>query len=235
MDHKQLVEMATDIENNGFADIRDGAISKIAESSELLRALNEEIKAKSAKKDPKKGKKKTSKKKSGNELISGMFAFKKEASKAKIAKNAFRKSARMGIFDNKLIDGLAQTALVGLGISVAGRAIDNAEKSWDKKSFNRKKKKLIAFARSENPGLGDVSDKRLGRFLDSAYSISPRVAKDPLSASAYINTAHAVGGVDLGTMKTLSDIQSKGGQGYTGNYDAISSVSSDIKSQLKGY
>ncbi len=235
MNHEQLVEMATDIESNGFRDIHVEAISKIAESSELLRALNEEIKAKSTKKDPKKEKKKISKKKSGAELIDGMFSFKKEASKAKIAKNAFRKSVRMGVFNNKLIDGLAQTALVGLGISVAGRAIDGAEKNWDKKSFNRKKKKLIAFARNENPGLSDVSDKRLGRFLDSAYSVSPRIAKDPLSASAYINTAHAVGGVDLGTMKTLSDIQSKGGQGYTGNYEAINSVSNDITTQLKAY
>ncbi len=234
MDYNKLTEMAKQIEDNGFSDVKSDAMLKVAESAELLRKLNQEIKDKTIKSKAKKSTKKASKKKSGAQLIEGMFAFKKEASKTGVAKGAMRKVNRMGLFNNKIADGIAQTALVGLGISVAGRMLDSAEKKWDKKSFNKRKRGLIAFARNENPGLTDVSDKRIGRYLDSAYSASPRTANDPLSASAYINTAHAVGGVDLGTMKTLSEIQSKGGKSYTGNYDAVNSVSTSILSTVNG-
>ena len=223
MNYEQLTEMAAQVEEHGFSDVKDDAILKVAESSELLRKLDQEIKDKKIKdgsKKSKKGTKKESKKKSGTQLIEGMFAFKKEASKTRL-------------FSNKIIDGIAQTALVGLGISVAGRMMDNAEKGWDKREFNNKKRALVGFAKRENPSLVEVPNSRIGRYLDSAYVVSPKIAKDPLIATAYINTAHAVGGADLGTMKTLSDIQSHGGQSYTSNYDAMNSVSGDLVAQAR--
>ena len=213
--------MAAEIEDKGFSDVKNNAILKIAESSELLRKLDQDIKDKAVKNKPKKGAKKTSKKKSGTQLIEGMFAFKKEASKTRF-------------FKNRIADGVAQTALVGLGVSIAGRMIDNIEKKWDKRKFDGKKRAMIGFAKNENPSLQEVPNSRIGRYLDSAYAVSPTVAKDPLTATAYINTAHAVGGADLGTMKTLSDIQAKGGQSYTGNYDAMNSVSGNIVNQITG-
>ena len=220
MDYKQLTEMAAQIEDKGFSDVKSNAILKVAESSELLRKLDQDIKDKAIKNKSKKGAKKASKKKSGTQLIEGMYAFKKEASKTRF-------------FKNKIADGLAQTALVGLGVSIAGRMIDHVEKKWDKREFNNKKKAMIGFAKNENPSLQEVPNSRIGRYLDSAYAVSPTVAKDPLTATAYINTAHAVGGADLGTMKTLADIQSNGGQRYTSNYDAMNSVSGDMVAQAR--
>ena len=218
MNYEQLTEMAEQVEEHGFSDVRNDAILKVAESSELLRKLDQEIKDKKIKdssKKSKKGSKKESKKKSGTQLIDGMFAFKKEASKGSIfGKGSFKRMAEIGA--------------VGIGLSVAGRFADKIEGAWDKAKFEKGKSDTISFAKKENPALADVPNSRIGRYLDSAYSVSPRVAKDPLSASAYINTAHAVGGVDLGTMKTLADIQSRGGQSYTGTYDAANSVSSSI-------
>ena len=240
MDYNKLKEMAKEIEENGFSDVRESSILKVAESAELLRKLDQEIKDKSikdkpkktAKKDSKKDSKKESKKKSGTQLIEGMFAFKKEASKPGVLNQVANKVKKTRFFKNKMADGIAQIALVGLGVSVAGRMVDKVEKGWDKREFNQKKSKLINFAKTENPSLADVPNSRIGRYLDTAYAISPIIAKDPLTATAYINTAHAVGGADLGTMKTLSDIQAKGGQSYTANYDAANKVTGNVMTQV---
>jgi hypothetical protein len=69
-------------------------------------------------------------------------------------------------------------------------------------------------------------------WLDSAYTVSPRVAKDPMLASTFLNTAHAVNGVDLNTAKTIADIQQKGGKKYNKSYDAIIGSSSSLPSTI---
>jgi hypothetical protein len=136
------------------------------------------------------------------------------------------------IFGKRLGEGLFQTAVIGLGVSTVGRAMDAVESKYDDFKFGRKKKDLISFARSENKGLRGVSDKRMGMWLDSAYAVTPRVAKDPMLASTFLNAAHAVGGVDFNTAKTVAEIQQRGGKSYDKSYDAIRGSSSGLPSSL---
>ena len=135
-------------------------------------------------------------------------------------------------FSNKLMKGLAQTALVGLGVAMAGRAADKLEKTYDARMFNKHRNGIIAFAKHENPSLRDVSNGKMKMWLDSAYSVSPKIAKDPMLAATFLNTAHAVGGVDLNTAKTISDINAKGGSEYNTLYDAVRGSSSQLANQL---
>jgi len=131
-------------------------------------------------------------------------------------------------FGQSLGEGMAATAMIGLGVSAAGRAIDKVESSLDQMKFNRKKDHLISYARKENPSLKGVSSGKMSEWLDSAYVVSPRVAKDPVLASTYLNTLHAVGGADLNTVKTLADIQQKGGKSYDKSYDALRGTSNTM-------
>jgi len=139
----------------------------------------------------------------------------------------FEKTAGFG---KKMTRGLAQTAVVGLGVAMAGKLAEHAEKSYDKHMFNKHQNGLIAFARRENPSLQGVSNGKMKMWLRSAYSVSPKVANDPMLASTFLNTAHAVGGVDLNTAKTVSDINAKGGGDYSKVYDAIRGSSSNLPS-----
>jgi hypothetical protein len=54
-------------------------------------------------------------------------------------------------------------------------------------------------------------------------------------ASTFLNTAHAVGGVDLNTAKTVSDINHKGGANYGRLYDAISGSSSSVTREVANF
>ncbi len=133
---------------------------------------------------------------------------------------------------NRLFNGLGQTAIVGLGVAMAGGMAKDLEKSHDRRMFNKHRNGLVAFAKRENPALKDVSNGKLKMWLSSAYSVSPRVAKDPMLASTFLNTAHAVGGVDLNTAKTVSDIQHKGGGSYNTLYDAVTGQSSGLAGNI---
>jgi len=131
-------------------------------------------------------------------------------------------------FSDRLISGLGQTAVVGLGVALAGGIAKDMEKKHNKNLFNKHRNGIIAFAKRENPALSNVSNGKLKMWLNSAYAVSPRVAKDPMLASTFLNTAHAVGGVDLNTAKTVGDIQHRGGGNYNTLYDAISGQSSGL-------
>ena len=133
-------------------------------------------------------------------------------------------------FSNKLVKGLGRTTAVGLGIALAGLTAQEAEKEYNKSKFKNKQNKIIAFAKHENPSLKDVSNGKLRMWLNSAYTVSPKVAKDPMLASSYLNTVHAVGGVDLNTAKTVAEIQQRGGGNYNKLYDAISGQSAMTRS-----
>lgn len=136
-------------------------------------------------------------------------------------------------FSDKVITGLGQTAVVGLGVAIAGNIAKEMEKSHERNMFNKRRDGIIAFSRHANPSLKEVSNGKMRMWLDSAYAVSPRVAKDPMLASSFLNTAHAVGGVDLNTAKTVSDIQQKGGGNYNSMYDAVSGQSSIVRSAIE--
>lgn len=138
-------------------------------------------------------------------------------------------------FSSKLTSGLGQTAMVGLGVAFAGKMAEKIEKTLDKRDFRKRENGLIAFARHENPSLKDVSNGKMKMWLRSAYSVSPNVAKDPMLASTFINTAHAVGGVDLNTAKTVADINSRGGKDYSKIYDAVRGSSSGLPTEVVSY
>ena len=149
-----------------------------------------------------------------------------------IALDAITPLEKEASFSNKFMKGLTQTALVGLGVAMAGRAADKMEKNYDKRMFNKHRSGIVAFAKHENPSLRDVSNGKMKMWLDSAYSVSPKVAKDPMLAATFLNTAHAVGGVDLNTAKTVSDINAKGGADYGTLYDAVKGSSSHLANQV---
>ncbi len=138
-------------------------------------------------------------------------------------------------FSNKLMSGLTQTALVGLGVAMAGKAAESAEKTYDRHMFNKHQDGIIAFAKHENPSLKDVSNGKMKMWLRSAYSISPKVARDPMLASTFFNTAHAVGGVDLNTAKTVSDINARGGSDHSKIHDAIRGSSTGLAQQTVSF
>ena len=142
----------------------------------------------------------------------------------------FKDFEKEASFGNKLAKGIGQTAVVGLGVAIAGLTAKEAEKSYNKNMFKKKQNGIIAFSKHENPSLKDVSNGKLRMWLNSAYAVSPRVAKDPMLASSYLNTAHAVGGVDLNTAKTVAEIQQRGGGNYNKLYDAISGQSAMTRS-----
>jgi hypothetical protein len=131
-------------------------------------------------------------------------------------------------FGSKLMSGLGQTAIVGLSVAVAGRAVDSLERKYDKRAFDRDSGNIIEFAKRENPSLEHVSNGKMKAWLNSAYTVSPRVAKDPMLATSFLSTAHAVNGVDLNTAKTIADVQRKGGKDYSKSYDAIRGSSSGL-------
>jgi len=151
---------------------------------------------------------------------------------AKGALVAVNRIAAKDGFGRRFAEGLAQTAAIGLGVSVVGKAFDKIDKSIDEYKFNRKSKKIIEFAKEENPALRKVSNPKLKRWLESAYAVAPTVAKDPMLATTYLSTVHAVGGVDLNTAKTLAEIQSKGGQGYSKTYDAVTGATGLLQKNL---
>ena len=135
-------------------------------------------------------------------------------------------------FANKFTEGMAQTALVGLGLAVAGRVADSEEKDYDDNKFKNRRQAIISFAKKENPSLSNVSNGKMKMWLNSAYAISPNVAKDPMLASQFLSTAHAVGGVDLNTAKTVAEIQQRGGKSYNNMYDAVRGASGNISSDM---
>jgi len=144
------------------------------------------------------------------------------------AKKDVAKIEKVASFGSRLASGLGQTAIVGLSVAIAGRTLDKLEKDYDKKQFNRKANHLIQFAKHENPSLESVSDGKMRAWLNSAYTVAPRIAKDPMLASSFLSTAHAVGGVDLNTAKTIAEVQQRGGKDYNKSYDAIRSSSGGL-------
>jgi len=152
---------------------------------------------------------------------------------AKAAVDALEKIAAPGNgFALRLGKGLAQTAAVGLAIAGTGKAVDKAIEAIDDAKFSLKKPKIIDYAKKENPELRSVSNEKLKAWLDSAYAISPAVAKDKTLATSFLTNAATIQTVDLGTAKTLADINAKAGKNYSSAYDAIRGSSSMLPSQM---
>ena len=131
-------------------------------------------------------------------------------------------------FESKLTKGLFRAGVAGLGLSVVGNIAKELHKDHDKNDFIARRNGLIAFAKRENPALNNVSNGKMKMWLNSAYAISPRIAKDPMLASSYLNTVSAVGSVDLNTTKTLADINARAGGDFSKTYDAIQGASSSL-------
>lgn len=188
----ELSRLANDILKDGFADINEEVITKVAQATALFNK--------------------------STEIAEGI-----PMKKNRLEKIASNNSNNSSTYGDKFVSGLGRAAAVGLGLAITGRALDKAEELYDEIKYEKKKNKIINFAKEENPDLQEVSDKRMSQWLDSAYVVSPNVAKDPMLATTYLNTAHAVGGADLNTAKTIAEIQQRGGKSYDKNLDAIRS------------
>jgi hypothetical protein len=201
---EELEKLASEVEENGF-ETKDGLIQKVAAATAAFDA------------------------------ISSMQITKEEnqdSSKTDEQPEEVEKTASPADFASKLGKGLAQAAGLSLAFALTGRAMDSAEEGYNRYKFNKKSDKIISYAKSENPGLKNVSNQKLKAWLNSAYAVAPTIAKDPVLASTFLSTAHAVGSVDLNTAKTIADIQRNGGKDYSKNYDALSGASSFVGKQL---
>ena len=130
---------------------------------------------------------------------------------------------------------LAGAAALTLGTQAVGKGLDLAGKGVDDIKYEFKKEHtILPFAKKENPGLKHVSDVKLGRWLDSARAMAPKVAKDKMLASTYLNNVHALGGqVDLHTASTLSEI-GRNTSSHGGMADAIGGNMSSSSSLITG-
>jgi len=103
---------------------------------------------------------------------------------------------------------LAVATTIATGADLAGKGVDELGKTYENFKYERKKhKEIIPFAKKEHPALKNVSDNKLGNWLDSARAMSPKVSKDKMLAATYLNNVHSLGGqVDIQTASTLSEI-----------------------------
>jgi len=113
---------------------------------------------------------------------------------------------QLGMIDLPKI--LAGAAALSLGTTVVGKGMDEVGKAVENMKYEHKKDNVVLpYAKKHNPALRNIPDKKLGDWLDSARAMAPRVAKDKMLASTYLNNVHALGGqADLHTASTLAQI-----------------------------
>lgn len=134
--------------------------------------------------------------------------------------NIYEKIASAGFLLEKMASPLSEFSLkdmpkllavattIAAGSNLAGNGIKEIGKAYEDFKYERKKtKEIIPFAKKEFPSLKNVSDNKLGNWLDSAKAMSSKVSKDKMLAATYLNNVYSLGGqVDIQTAATLSEI-----------------------------
>lgn len=130
--------------------------------------------------------------------------------KSVLAKSASKKVK--GASKKSSITGMRGLQTIGLMMAgaTAIKGADKLGKKYEEYSDKKKFPGIIRHARSENPELRKVPEKKLKSWMNTFHSLAPNMAKDEGMATSMLTTVHNYGGdVDLATAKIISEIGHK--------------------------
>jgi len=105
---------------------------------------------------------------------------------------------------------MAKALVAGLGIGLAGEALDIGHQKVKKMFFERKLNSLAKAVKKEAPELKHTDDAKIKKMLEAGYELAPEVMENPTLAASFVSIGNSLGGkVDPNTMKIFADIHSK--------------------------
>jgi len=154
-----------------------------------------------------------------------VLASDKIASKALIAIEALKKNSNIektaGTLGN-LAGTMSKALVAGLGIGLAGEALNYGQEKTKDLLFKKNMSTLIKQIKQQSPELKNTDDKKIKTMLEAGYTIAPDVMENPTIASSFVSIGNSLGGkVDPNTLKLFAEVQNKRNNGINRLGDSL--------------
>ena len=114
----------------------------------------------------------------------------------------------------ELASTMGKALVAGIGLGLAGEALDFTSDKIKEKIFKSNMNNLIKEVKKDNPELRNTDHKKIEKMLEAGYAVAPDVMKNPTIASSFVSIGNSLGGkYDPNTLKLFAEVQNKRANG----------------------